>query len=191
LLIVVLAAMLALLLIYLWLYSPCGNLPLFQFHNLYTVGRTAWMGDQPVARPLPTHKTTQTQNKRTETPMPWAGLDPIIPVFERAETVHVVDRAATVTGIIAFRIYEYKRSQDSSVSTATGWTTGVRFPPGARAFSVLHNIQTDSGVHPASYLIGAWGFFFGGKTTRTWSWPLTTSVKVKNDGAIPPLPHTS
>jgi hypothetical protein len=26
------------------------------------------MGDQPVARPLPTHRTTQTQNKRTHTP---------------------------------------------------------------------------------------------------------------------------
>jgi hypothetical protein len=31
----------------------------------YTVGRTSWTGDQPIARPLPTHRTTQTQNKRT------------------------------------------------------------------------------------------------------------------------------
>jgi hypothetical protein len=38
---------------------------LFSFLTLYTVGRTPWMGDQPVARPLPTHRTTQTQNKRT------------------------------------------------------------------------------------------------------------------------------
>jgi hypothetical protein len=51
---------------YLWLYSPCGPWPLFQFLNLYTVGRTPWPGDQPVARPLPTHRTTQTQNKRTD-----------------------------------------------------------------------------------------------------------------------------
>jgi hypothetical protein len=29
------------------------------------VGRTPWTGDQPVARPLPTHRTTRTQNKRT------------------------------------------------------------------------------------------------------------------------------
>jgi hypothetical protein len=28
-------------------------------------GRTPWTGDQPVARPLPTHRTTLTQNKRT------------------------------------------------------------------------------------------------------------------------------
>jgi hypothetical protein len=42
--------------IYLWLYSPCGPWPLFQFFNLYTVGRTPWTGDQPVARPLRTHR---------------------------------------------------------------------------------------------------------------------------------------
>jgi hypothetical protein len=38
----------------------------FRFLILYTVGRTPWMGDQPVTRPLPTHRTTQTQNKRTQ-----------------------------------------------------------------------------------------------------------------------------
>jgi hypothetical protein len=30
-----------------------------------TVDRTPWTGNEPVARPLPTHRTTQTQNKRT------------------------------------------------------------------------------------------------------------------------------
>jgi hypothetical protein len=53
--------------IYLWLYSPCGSWLLFQFLNLYTVGRTPWTGDEPVARPLPTHRKTQTLNKRTLT----------------------------------------------------------------------------------------------------------------------------
>jgi hypothetical protein len=56
------------------------------------------MGDQPVARPLPTHRTTQTQNKRTQTSMPWVEFEPTIPAFERAKTVHVLDRAATVIG---------------------------------------------------------------------------------------------
>jgi hypothetical protein len=32
-----------------------GPWPLFQFLDLYTVGRTSWLEDQPVARPLPTH----------------------------------------------------------------------------------------------------------------------------------------
>jgi hypothetical protein len=45
--------------------------PLLQFHNrFYTDGRTPWTSDQPVARPLPTQRKTQTQNKRTQTSMP-------------------------------------------------------------------------------------------------------------------------
>jgi hypothetical protein len=31
----------------------------------YTDDWTSWTSDQPIARPLPTHKTTQTQNRRT------------------------------------------------------------------------------------------------------------------------------
>jgi hypothetical protein len=42
----------------------------FSFLILHTVGSTPWTGDQPVARRLPTHRTTQTQNKRTQTSMP-------------------------------------------------------------------------------------------------------------------------
>jgi hypothetical protein len=81
--------------IHLWLYSPCGT---FQFLNPYTVCRTPWTGDQPVARPLPTHRTTQKQNKRIQTSMSRVGFKHTIPVFERAKTVHALDRAATVTG---------------------------------------------------------------------------------------------
>jgi hypothetical protein len=56
------------------------------------------MREQPVARPLSTHRTTQTQNKRTQTSMPQLGFEPTIPVFERGKTVHALDRAATVIG---------------------------------------------------------------------------------------------
>jgi hypothetical protein len=49
--------------IYLRLYSSLLDLGrFFSFLILYTVGRTPWKEDQPVARPLPTHRTTQTQN---------------------------------------------------------------------------------------------------------------------------------
>jgi hypothetical protein len=54
----------------------------FSFFNLYTVGRTPWTGHQPVARLLPTHRTTQRQNKRTHTSMPRVGFEPRIPVYE-------------------------------------------------------------------------------------------------------------
>jgi hypothetical protein len=56
------------------------------------------MEDQPVARPLPTHGTAQTQNKHTQTSMPQVGFEPTTPVFERAKTVHALDRVATVIG---------------------------------------------------------------------------------------------
>jgi hypothetical protein len=69
----------------------------FSFFNLYTVGRTPWTGDHPVARPLPTHNTTRTHNKRTQISMPRVGFKPMIPVLERAKTVYALDRAVTVT----------------------------------------------------------------------------------------------
>jgi hypothetical protein len=42
----------------------------FSFLILYTVGKTPWTGDQPIARPLPTHRTTQRKHKRRQTSMP-------------------------------------------------------------------------------------------------------------------------
>jgi hypothetical protein len=72
---------------------------LFQMLNLYTVGRIPWKGDQHVAMPLSTHRTTQTQNKSTQTSMPRAEFETTTPAFERAKTVHALDRAATVIGL--------------------------------------------------------------------------------------------
>jgi hypothetical protein len=70
----------------------------FSFLIFYTVGRTPLTGDQPVVRPQPTYRTAQTQNKRTQISVPWVGLEPTIPVFERGKTFHALDRAATVIG---------------------------------------------------------------------------------------------
>jgi hypothetical protein len=78
-----------------------GPSPLFSFLILYisTVGRTPLTRDQPFASPIPTHRTTQTQNKRTQTSMPRVGYEPTIPEFERMKTVHALDCAATVIGL--------------------------------------------------------------------------------------------
>jgi hypothetical protein len=67
----------------------------------YTVGRTHWTGDQPVARSLPTHRTAQTQNERTQTSMPQVRFEPTTPVFERTKTVRALDLAANVIGHIS------------------------------------------------------------------------------------------
>jgi hypothetical protein len=86
------------------LQSFVGPWPLFSFLIYYTVGRTPWMGDQPVARPLPSHRIVQTQNKCKQTSMPQVGCELTIPVFEWAKIVQALDHAATVIGIS----YSYK-----------------------------------------------------------------------------------
>jgi hypothetical protein len=86
------------LLIYLWLYSLLLDLSrFFSFSVIYTVGSTPWTGDQPVARSIPTHRTSQRQ-----TSMARVGFEPIIPVFERVKMVLALDCAATVIGIPSF-----------------------------------------------------------------------------------------
>jgi hypothetical protein len=52
------------------------------------------------------HRTTQTQNKGRQTSMPLVGFEPAIPVFERAETFHASDCAATVTGLLHDHCHE-------------------------------------------------------------------------------------
>lgn len=84
--------------IYTLLNSPSGIWLPFQSLNLNTVGRTPCTGGQPVARPLRTHRTTQKQNKGTQTSMRRAGFEPTFPVFEQTKTVHALDRAATLIG---------------------------------------------------------------------------------------------
>jgi hypothetical protein len=70
-------------------------------------------------------------------------------------------------------------SRYSSVGIATGYglydrMIRVRFPAGAGNFSLRHRVQTGSGPHPASYPLGAGGFFLGGKAAGARSWPLTS-----------------
>jgi hypothetical protein len=80
------------------LHPFVGPWPPFSFLMLHIVGRTPWRSDQPVAKPLPTHRTTQTQNKLTQTFLSRVGFEPSMPVFKRVKTVHALDRAATVIG---------------------------------------------------------------------------------------------
>jgi hypothetical protein len=89
-----------LLLLLLWTLLPFWNIGLIsQFLDYFTDGRTPWAGDQLVARPLPKHRTIQTQtNAHTyQTSMPWAGFDPTMPTCERAKTVHGLHPSATVS----------------------------------------------------------------------------------------------
>jgi hypothetical protein len=66
--------------------------PRLQLSNhFYTDARTPWTSDQPVAKPLPTHRTTRTQKKRNiQTSMPRVEFEPTIAVFERTYFPHHV-----------------------------------------------------------------------------------------------------
>jgi hypothetical protein len=75
-----------------------GLWPLFSLVIIYTDGRTPWTVDQPVPRPLATHRTPQTQNKHIPTFIPPVEFEPTTPAFERVKTAHAVERAATVIG---------------------------------------------------------------------------------------------
>jgi hypothetical protein len=82
--------------ILLWLYRPLLGLGrLFNF-LIHTVGRNPWMEDQPVTRPLSiyTQNNTNRINAHRHSCLEWDSS----PVFERAKTVHALDRAATVIG---------------------------------------------------------------------------------------------
>jgi hypothetical protein len=106
--------------------QPLWTLDAFSVSYLYTVSRTLWTGDQPVARPLPTHGTTQTKNKRTPTSMPRVRIEPTIPVFERAKMVHALDRAATAIGksLSYLRILEHSMEPTDALSCSQELSTG-------------------------------------------------------------------
>jgi hypothetical protein len=89
------------------IYDPAELVDLgrFSFLNLYTPGRTPWMGDQPVTRPLATHRITQKQNTCIRISTPRVGYEPTITVFEQAKMLHGFDSAATVIGIAVWLCY--------------------------------------------------------------------------------------
>jgi hypothetical protein len=78
--------------------SIYGSTALVGVGRFFSFGRTPWTGEQPVLRPLPTHRITQAQNKRKQISMPTMGFELTIPVFERTKIVHALDRAATEIG---------------------------------------------------------------------------------------------
>jgi hypothetical protein len=94
----------------------------FQFLNIYTVGRTPWTEDQPVARPLlaQQHNTTEQhkQSKRTHTSIPLVGFEPTSSVFEREKTIHDLDRAATSIGPCKIRLIKLS-SRDRTLKWET------------------------------------------------------------------------
>jgi hypothetical protein len=71
-----------------------GPWPLFQFPN-----PTLCQYESLDVGSARRKAATYTQNKHTQTSMPWAEFEPTIPVFERAKTIDDSDHAASVSGM--------------------------------------------------------------------------------------------
>jgi hypothetical protein len=95
--------------------SICGSTALcwtsaaFQFFNLFTQSVGLLGRGIKLSQGRYLHTGQHKQNKGTLTSMPRKGFEPTIPVFERAKTVHDLDRAATVIGKELHYVSQYFR----------------------------------------------------------------------------------
>jgi hypothetical protein len=113
-----------------------------------------WASDQPVTRPLPIHRTTHTH----QTSMYWVGFEPTIRAredssclrplgycdrlaSEREETIHALDRAATVIVYLIFRRRNKRRTR-----SAESWGRRHAYKIFIRKHEGRSNLH-DLGVH--------------------------------------------
>jgi hypothetical protein len=92
------------------------------------------MSDQLITRPLPKHRTTQTQNKHIhthQTSMPWVGFKSTILASEQAKTVHALVHLATMTSpkvYIFFRPLAPTLKHRADFSVSWSFYTDGRIP---------------------------------------------------------------
>jgi hypothetical protein len=63
-------------------------------------------------------------------------------------------------------LVDFQRTAQRFIPEDRTLQVGVRFPVRARKFSLLHNVQIDSGDQPFSYTKWTEGCFPGGKAVR-------------------------
>jgi hypothetical protein len=110
----------------LWRYSPNLGLGLppwnYSFHfGLLDFRHSVGLLERLISssQDLYTHRKPHTHKNQTY--IPWVGLvgfEPMIPVSERAQTVHALDRSATVTGptnVDVNKINYYKHNKNKVI----------------------------------------------------------------------------
>jgi hypothetical protein len=97
-----------------------GPWPLFQFLNLV---HSRWdsLKRGSARRKASTYsQNKQTQNKRTQTSMPWGGFEPTIPAFERANTVLRPSGHCDWPPILIGALHNWNRSKQFILSWRRG-----------------------------------------------------------------------
>jgi hypothetical protein len=89
-----------------------GSWPLFQFLDLLNSRKDSLDGGLARRKAATCTQDSTHTEFNAQTSMPQVGFEPTIPVFERAKTVHALDRAVTVMG--TREIYRHKN--DTSMS---------------------------------------------------------------------------
>jgi hypothetical protein len=125
---------------YLRLYNPCGPWSLFQFFNLYIVSWTPWAGDKPVARPLHTHRTTQTQNTDIHA---LSGIHAHDPSVWAGEDVSFLRPRATVIGALTVH-----KLQDDCTFMAAPWNQNVKQCNMTLIYNIMNNIVLSIFLQP-------------------------------------------
>jgi hypothetical protein len=96
-----------------WLYSLFLGPGLFFIFVIFFTQSVGLLGQGiSPSQGLYLYTEQHKQNKRTQTSMSHVRFEPTIPAFERAKTVHVLDREATVIGECWYR-YQYFQSSGS------------------------------------------------------------------------------
>jgi hypothetical protein len=97
------------------LYNPLDLGRFFSFLNLYTIRTTPSTRHHPAARPLPTHRITQTHNKRTQTSMSHVGFELTTPAFD------ALVRAAIVIGFCPYYWHKVGKCQHYFLKVGRVW----------------------------------------------------------------------
>jgi hypothetical protein len=83
-----------------WLYSSCWALASSSVSESFFTQTVGLFGEWSARRKAATYTqgNINTEKRTYKHPCLWLGFEPTIPVFERAKTVHALDRTATVIG---------------------------------------------------------------------------------------------
>jgi hypothetical protein len=161
-----------------------GPRQLFSFLILYTDGTTPWTGDQPVARSLPTNRTTQTRNKSKQTSKPRVGFEPMSSAFERAKTVHALECAAAVMG----RKYLYRNNKVYNLISDINYKL-IMFETRPLSLSLSLSLFLSSHKNelqePRCKLIFGGQTHFQGTSSKFWNWTEMALIT----GLAPSLPQ--